>query len=283
VANVRLDILNAAYKGRSIPFRSGLTFGSADDAAVRAQGSGMRPVHARLVLEDGRPTIEIVDDQAHIHVNGKDVVRAELRHLDEIAVGPIRLKVVDGSRTSQAGSLEALLAGAEAQAADEVRDFAKEDLFFLINRDPGLRQAISFAIPGKDRFIEQAQVLLGRLAKGAGLDEPAYDAFMTCAKELILNAHRHGHRFDEAKRITIRWRDLGDQVRLTITDEGPGFDHAQVLAAVRGKDAAAAARERYQAGGVGGLGFQLITRLAHSLTYNTTGNEVVLGIRKAAD
>jgi anti-sigma regulatory factor (Ser/Thr protein kinase) len=125
-------------------------------------------------------------------------------------------------------------------------------------------------------------VFLSRVVKQSGADEPQIDAFMTCAKELILNAHRHGHKYDETKQVTVRYRDQGGKLVLIVEDQGEGFDHQAVLAAVRSKDAATAARERYLAGGFGGLGFQLITRLSESLVYNKAGNHVTVTIAKTA-
>ena len=49
------------------------------------------------------------------------------------------------------------------------------------------------------------------------------------------------------------------------------------------KNAAQAARERYQAGGFGGLGFQLVTKLADELVYNEVGNQVTFVIKKASE
>ena len=59
------------------------------------------------------------------------------------------------------------------------------------------------------------------------------EAFMTCTKELVLNAHRHGHEYDESKTITIKYRDVGEALQLTIEDMGTGFDHATMLDKVR--------------------------------------------------
>jgi anti-sigma regulatory factor (Ser/Thr protein kinase) len=247
----------------------------------------MRPFHARFYEEDGRHMVEVTDDNAHMFINGRDVLRADLKHNDEIALGPLRLKVVDASRiSSSVHRLDQLiddLEKFESEEMGEVYDFAREDLFYLVTRDPSLRQAIAFHIPSKDKFIEQAQSFLARMAKNCDMDEPQVDAFMTVAKELILNAHRHGHAFNESKVITIAYRDLRDRLMLTITDQGNGFDHRSILAALKNKDAAQAVRERYQAGGYGGLGFRLVTRLAKNLTYNDVGNRVTFSIMKKAD
>ncbi len=162
----------------------------------------------------------------------------------------------------------------------ETYDFVREDLFYLTSKDPYLRRRICFTIPSRDRFLESAQSFLLKLAKTSGIDEMKLEAFITCAKELILNAHRHGHKYDETKTITIRFRDLGEELELRITDQGNGFDHKKILDSVRNLSAAEAARQRYQSGGFGGLGFQMICRLADRLKYNTEGNEVIVSVKK---
>jgi anti-sigma regulatory factor (Ser/Thr protein kinase) len=105
---------------------------------------------------------------------------------------------------------------------------------------------------------------------------------MTCMKELILNAHRHGHKYDETKQIVVRYRDLGDRLSMSILDQGPGFDHKAMLEGVKSKNATQAARERYQAGGFGGLGFQLVSKLADELVYNEAGNQATFVIKKVS-
>lgn len=278
---MKLEVLNTAAKGRHIQLRAGLTIGSGDGCSIRAQHASMQPMHARFIDDNGRIVVEVVAREAHISVNGNDVMHHVLRHRDELLIGPLRLRVIDEAMVSHpALKLDMLLQEVESEQGGEVFDFAREDLFYLVSKDPGLRRALNFVIPSKDRFIDQAQVFLARLIKSLSLDEPQVDAFMTCAKELILNAHRHGHKYDESKKILLRWRDLGDRIQLTIQDEGPGFDHRAILGHVHEKDAASAARERYQAGGFGGLGFKLITKMSASLAYNDAGNVVTFTVLK---
>jgi len=280
---IKLEVLNTAAKGKQFLLRSGFTVGSAEGCTVRAQHPSLQPLHARFVDDHGRITLEVGSKAAHVTVNGKDVLTHQLRHRDELVIGPLRLRVIDESQVSHAQlKLDMLLAEVENDQGGEVFDFAKEDLFYLVQKDPHLKRALNFTIPSKDRFIDQAQVFLARLVKGLELDEQKVDAFMTCTKELILNAHRHGHKYDETKVIALRWRDLGDRVQLTIEDQGPGFDHKTVLEGVNEKDAASAARERYLAGGFGGLGFKLITKMADTMVYNDAGNVVTFMVRKKA-
>lgn len=278
---LKLEVLNTAFKGRQFKVKPGLTIGRGADCSIRAQAEELHEVHVRFYEDDGRQMVELADPQAHLYVNGRDVMRCEVRHNDQLVVGPLRLKIIDEAKVSQSAMrLDQLLSEMEANAAEEIHDFAKEDLFYLSTKDPMIRQGVSFVIPSRDKFIDQAQVFLARLVKQSGMDEAHVDAFMTCAKELILNAHRHGHKYDESKRIIIRYRDQGDRISLQIQDEGPGFDHRSIIDAIKNKDAAQAARERYQAGGFGGLGFKMITSLSDELVYNEAGNIVTFTVRK---
>jgi serine/threonine-protein kinase RsbW len=282
---LKLEVLNTAFKGKQFKFKDGLLVGSGEKCQIRAQHGDMQEIHARFYVDGSKPMVEIGRKEAHLLINGRDVVRHELRHADEITVGPLRFRVLDDARMSSGSMrIDQLMEEYDDGNSDsEVYDFAKEDLFYKTTKDPQLRQNIAFVIPSRDRFIEQAQVFLSRLTKNSGMSEEKFDGFMTCLKELVLNAHRHGHKYDEKKSIIIRYRDQGDRISVSITDEGEGFDHKQLLGHVDEKDAAEAARERYLAGGFGGLGFKLITKLSDELTYNEAGNQVTFMVKKQAD
>jgi len=280
---LKFEVLNTAFKGKQFKFKDGLLVGGGSACQIRAQHAEMQDTHARFYADGQKAMVEIGCKEAHLYVNGRDVVRHELRHGDELVIGPLRFRVVDETRVSQALKLDQLINALDKSEDSEVYDFAKDDLFYRTTKEPSLRQNIAFMIPSKDRYIDQAQVFLSRLVKGCGMEEEKVDAFMTCLKELILNAHRHGHKYDETKQIVVRYRDLGDRLSISIADQGPGFDHKSMLEAVKAKNAAQAARERYQAGGFGGLGFQLISKLADELMYNEAGNQVTFVVKKTGE
>ena len=279
---LKLEVLNTAFKGKQFKVKPGLMIGRGAECQIRAQSDELQDAHVRFYEDHDRQMVEVANEKARLFVNGKDVMRSEIRHNDQLVVGPLRLKIIDDTRVSQSLRLDQLLSEMETNSIDEIHDFAKEDLFYLSTKDPTLRQSVSFVIPSKDKFIDQAQVFLARLVKQCDMEEPKVDSFMTCAKELILNAHRHGHKYDEGKQIILRYRDRGDRVSLTIEDQGPGFDHSSIVSAIKSKDAAEAARERYQAGGFGGLGFKMITNMSDELAYNPAGNIVTFSVFKHA-
>lgn len=277
---LQLEVQNSQAKGKRFKIKGEVLIGSGDSCTIRVSGKDVHDQHARLYQsEDGRYFIEVVDEDAHIFVNKRDVLSSELTHQDSLKVGPLRLRVVDTSIESRTHNrLEELLE--QVDEHQEIFDFATEDLFYLTNKDPALQKRISFKIPSKDRFIDQAQQFLARLVRQSGMDEMKVEAFMTCTKELILNAHRHGHDYDESKTIVVHYVDQGDSLKLSIEDEGTGFDHATMLDKVRSLSAADAARQRYQEGGFGGLGFQMICRMADDISYNEPGNIVTFVVSK---
>ena len=71
---------------------------------------------------------------------------------------------------------------------------------------------------------------------------------------------------------------LVDQSKVTVTveDEGEGFDTELYLTRGVEGDAVAVARERHQAGRVGGLGIMLMLKCVDNLEYNYAGNLVKL-------
>lgn len=278
---IKLVMLNSKLNGKVIPVKKTVTFGSDEECKVTVAHETIKPRHASLSIDNDMPSISVVDPEAILIVNGQQVKEQELRNGDMIKMGPLRFKVVIEEQISMSAlKVDQLFEDFEENKGQEVLDFATEDLFYLSTKDPTLREAVSFRIPSKDRFIEQAQVFLSRLVHQSGMDEMKIEAFMTCTKELILNAHRHGHQYDESKSIIVRYRDNGDSLTLTIEDEGPGFDHRSAVTAATSVDAAQAARERYKAGGFGGLGFQLICRMSDELKYNDAGNTVTFTVCK---
>ncbi len=280
---IKLEVLNTKMKGKTIKIFDGLRVGSDETCKVRAKLDTIEPVHAIFHVDEQNTKINVEagSKEAHLYHNGRDVMSADLKHNDKIYVGPLKFRVINETMVSQMDlKIDELLS--DYEESDEIYNFATEDLFFLCKKDPDLKRSISFKIPSTDRYIDQAQAFLSRLAHQAGLEEMKIDAFMHCTKELILNAHRHGHEYnpDNDKEIIIRYRDLGEELQLSIEDQGDGFDHSQLLEKVDEKDAASAARERYKAGGIGGLGFQMITKMTSDLFYNEKGNIVTFKVTK---
>jgi serine/threonine-protein kinase RsbW len=85
-------------------------------------------------------------------------------------------------------------------------------------------------------------------------------------EEALANALKHGHQYDPAKRVEVRYRVGDDCVVARITDQGRGFDPRRV------PDPTDPANLE----GPGGRGLFLIRHFTSWAHYNETGNSLIL-------
>ena len=83
--------------------------------------------------------------------------------------------------------------------------------------------------------------------------------------ELLCNAVFHGNKEDRSKRVFVRLETVSDKLKVSIWDEGVGFDYRKVMA--QALSGAAIQNEH-------GRGIVLVRSLTDNLSYNETGNQV---------
>jgi serine/threonine-protein kinase RsbW len=91
-------------------------------------------------------------------------------------------------------------------------------------------------------------------------------AIHLAAEEAIVNAIVHGNKLDPTKKVHVECEISTAVVRISISDEGAGFDPASVPDCT--------VDERLEA--PGGRGVMLMKSFMTSIEYNATGNAVVL-------
>jgi len=91
-------------------------------------------------------------------------------------------------------------------------------------------------------------------------------AIHLAAEEAIVNAIVHGNKLDPTKKVHVECEISTAVVRMSISDEGAGFDPASVPDCT--------VDERLEA--PGGRGVMLMKSFMTSIEYNATGNAVVL-------
>ena len=64
----------------------------------------------------------------------------------------------------------------------------------------------------------------------SALGYPVRDVFgvRLALEEAVVNAIKHGHGYDPAKAVRVRYAVAADRVWAEVQDEGPGFDPSQV-------------------------------------------------------
>lgn len=91
---------------------------------------------------------------------------------------------------------------------------------------------------------------------------------IVCLNEAFSNAVIHGNKHNEKKRVCVKVdiRPAKRTLNITVSDEGDGFDRMKIENPLLPEN-------RYKEGG---RGIFLIQKLANSVTFNETGNEILI-------
>jgi serine/threonine-protein kinase RsbW len=135
---------------------------------------------------------------------------------------------------------------------------------------------VSFRFPSAEQAIEDSLETIRNIVQRGPLAENEAETLVTATREAVTNGMMHGNGGDRSREVRLRVAVDADKVRCTIEDEGPGFDYRDALEAGRTRHAMDLARERYESGGVGGLGIMLMLRSVDLVEYNHAGNRVSL-------
>jgi len=67
-----------------------------------------------------------------------------------------------------------------------------------------------------------------QMAIEAGLDEDQLFHIAMAVREAAINAVLHGNEYDPSRQIEVSLENTGEDLKITIADEGPGFDPDKV-------------------------------------------------------
>jgi len=115
--------------------------------------------------------------------------------------------------------------------------------------------------------IEQLKVvetLVDKLSKKLGVSDEVYGKILISTVEAVNNAILHGNKGDISKMVTVNISADGNVLDITVTDEGEGFEYGNLPDPTDPKNIE----------NLHGRGVFLMRRLADSIEYNTSGNEV---------
>src|SRR5258706_10652947 len=91
-----------------------------------------------------------------------------------------------------------------------------------------LDDSLRFIIPsdfGEGRAVQKR--ILQEVENHRFMDESQF-AIRLALEEGLINAIKHGNKFDPAKKVRIEARITDHQAEIIIEDEGPGFDRSSV-------------------------------------------------------
>lgn len=72
--------------------------------------------------------------------------------------------------------------------------------------------------------VESAEAMCAEAAKSQGMDDDACLDLGLAVREAMVNAVMHGNQYNSGKRVHLAIAAASGAVRISITDEGQGFD-----------------------------------------------------------
>ncbi|MGH9396908.1 MAG: ATP-binding protein [Terriglobia bacterium] len=76
--------------------------------------------------------------------------------------------------------------------------------------------------------VEKAEELAAEVCIKAGFDQEDQHRIGMAVHESIINAVRHGNKFDSGKRVWLQFQIYSDRLEIHIRDQGEGFDLSSV-------------------------------------------------------
>jgi len=86
----------------------------------------------------------------------------------------------------------------------------------------------SISIPSSQEFLADVDLFLEGMLRGYGANESAVADIAISVSELVNNAILHGNESASDKAVTVTISRNDGSVEISVADEGPGFDPAEV-------------------------------------------------------
>lgn len=135
----------------------------------------------------------------------------------------------------------------------------------------GATVQVSLRVPSDVACIEEVVDLLMRhCCTGAWLGRRLRFNLRVATAEALANAIVAGNLEDRSKWVQVQAEVRGDQIRIEVTDQGPGFDPETISAPVLPEDLDRA----------NGRGLFLIRHLVDDVRFNAQGNSICMTLRR---
>ncbi len=86
----------------------------------------------------------------------------------------------------------------------------------------------SSTLDSRVEAVDDAEESVRRFAERGGFAESDRYFIGLAVREILINAIKHGNRFDRTKQVSMRLSMSGDALTIEITDQGEGFHLASV-------------------------------------------------------
>lgn len=128
--------------------------------------------------------------------------------------------------------------------------------------------------PSHIKYLTEIEAITSEITGELAFEESVRDDLSIAVTELFNNALHHGNKDDESKKITITFRVANNALRISVQDEGEGFEPGKLRDPL-------APENIYE---VNGRGLFLVKQLVDDIEFNITpqGSEIII-IKKLPD
>jgi serine/threonine-protein kinase RsbW len=119
------------------------------------------------------------------------------------------------------------------------------------------------------RIIENA---IDEITGAIGINQDNYGKILVATLEAVNNAITHGNKANPEKLVDVEISFEKNQIRVTVTDEGPGFNPSSIPDPTKPENIEE----------LSGRGVFLMTKLADSISFNEKGNSVTMNFKEVA-
>jgi len=120
------------------------------------------------------------------------------------------------------------------------------------------------------RIIENA---IDEVTSAIGINQDNYGKILVATLEAVNNAIKHGNKDDPTKLVDVAIEYNNDEMKITVTDEGEGFDPARIPDPTMPENIEA----------FSGRGVFLMTKLSDSIKFNEKGNSVTMSFKEVSN
>lgn len=120
------------------------------------------------------------------------------------------------------------------------------------------------------RIIENA---IDEMTGTIGVNQDNYGKILVATLEAVNNAITHGNKTDPQKIVDVEIAFEENEIKITVTDEGNGFDPKKIPDPTMPENIEA----------LSGRGVFLMTKLADSIDFNEKGNSVTMSFKEVTN
>jgi serine/threonine-protein kinase RsbW len=120
------------------------------------------------------------------------------------------------------------------------------------------------------RVIENA---IDEMTGAIGINQDNYGKILVATLEAVNNAIKHGNKDNPQKLVDVEIEYDKDEIRITVTDEGEGFNPAGIADPTMPENIEE----------LSGRGVFLMTKLSDSIKFNEKGNSVIMSFKEVSN